>query len=304
MLKRVCGWTPIFTENGQNSAIILEVENENQNPSYPIYLSGQILAYSRVIMSRIMRLIDAYRNPQRAIKYTDTDSLLMARECLDDLIKADLIGKNLGQIKCDLNENFTHPRSFAKIVKGIWAATKGPYSLIYVLPEDSVLWEKVRVKGIPHPSHPFQYHDPLRMHQTQSVLRLYPLIERWLQDPMRWDLPCGVIGKQFYYFKTDEEKYFATHINFKIIEMMMNKEGSLFAFYGGMKRCFEDACGQILLVKPDVVQRTACKTDWWTQGKRIFRLGQESPFDLSYPPGYEFGNKRTNTNTDEETILS
>jgi hypothetical protein len=290
MVSRVCNFTPIFGENGQNNAIILETENDNTSPSYPIYLSGQILAYARCIMSRIMRLIDAYRNEDFAIKYTDTDSLLMPSAALDVLIEHDIIGDGLGQIKCDLNKKFTHPRSFAKIVKGIWAATKGPYSLVYVLPDSNILWEKVRVKGIPHASESFQYHDPLRMHQTQSKLRLYPLFKRWLNDPQRWDLPCGVIGQRFYYFKSlvDKEKYFAAHINHHIIELLMKKEGELFAFYGGMKRCFENVRGDILLVKPDLVKRTACKTDWWLQGKRIFKPGCETVFDLSYPPGYVF----------------
>ena len=91
MLQRVVDFTPIFTAEGYNSAIMLDVENEQkvcsfrshtfphfvQGPRYPIYLSAQILAYARVHMSHIMRAANCYRSWSRAIYYTDTDSLLM-----------------------------------------------------------------------------------------------------------------------------------------------------------------------------------------------------------------------------------
>ena len=77
MLQRVVDFTPIFTAEGYNSAIMLDVENEQKGPRYPIYLSAQILAYARVHMSHIMRAANCYRSWSRAIYYTDTDSLLM-----------------------------------------------------------------------------------------------------------------------------------------------------------------------------------------------------------------------------------
>jgi hypothetical protein len=53
MLSRVQAFEPIFSDDGENNAIILEIANENQNPTYPIYLSAQILAYARVHMSQV-----------------------------------------------------------------------------------------------------------------------------------------------------------------------------------------------------------------------------------------------------------
>lgn len=147
MLSRVVDFQPIFTAEGYNSAIMLDIENEQKGPRYPIYLSAQILAYARVHMSKIMRAGQCYRHWCRAIYYTDTDSLLMPSECLPDLEKAGFIGDELGQLKCDLTDS-TDPQTFARIVRGIWSATKGPYSLLYVKPGDGNLWEKVRVKGI------------------------------------------------------------------------------------------------------------------------------------------------------------
>ena len=63
-------------------------------------------------------------------------------ECLPDLAKAGFIGDELGQLKCDLTDS-TDVETFARIVRGIWSATKGPYSLLYVKPGDPQLWEKV-----------------------------------------------------------------------------------------------------------------------------------------------------------------
>ena len=114
MIQKVVDFEPIFSPDGYNAAIILEVENEQLGPKYPIYLSAQILAYARVHMSRIMRyeffkkhvilanvhrICDCYRNPCRAIYYTDTDSLLMPSETLPALDAARLIGNGLGQLK-------------------------------------------------------------------------------------------------------------------------------------------------------------------------------------------------------------
>jgi hypothetical protein len=92
----------LFNEDGTNGAVIMEVQNEKPHPTYPIYLSAQILAHSRVYMSRIYRLLDAYRNPKRAIYYTDTDSLVLHAECLPILQEAGLIGSGLGQLSCGM----------------------------------------------------------------------------------------------------------------------------------------------------------------------------------------------------------
>lgn len=293
LLSRVLQFEPIFSDSGHNNAIILEIANERQNPTYPIYLSAQILAYSRVIMSRIMRAAECYTRVDRAIYYTDTDSLLMPSTCIAPLVSAGYIGKGLGQIKCDLNEDYSTPESFAKIVRGIWAATKGPYSLLYVLPnaQQKPLMEKVRVKGIPHDGAPFPHYQPLQLILTEARHRTVKAMKRWLKNPLHWDLPCGIIGSRFYLYQAKDdplgEPYFARAINFNMIQKMMRKEGILTAVYGGMKRCFSAANGKVLLVKPDVVQRVPCSTDWWARGKRIYLEGQEDDVEeLSYPPGY------------------
>ena len=293
LLSRIVDFTPLFARDGQNSAIIVEYQSKDQHPPYPIYLSGQILAYSRVIMSRIMRTADCYRNPERAIFYTDTDSLLMPNSCVPDLIAAGMIGNGLGQLKCDLHSKASHPEEFAKIVKGIWAATKGPYSVLYVLPnaQEKPLMEKVRVKGIPHVGEPFKHYDPIQMHMAEPRERFFAKIRRWVEAPTQWEMPAGVIGERFYHVLVHAtgEHYFAKHMNYYIIEQIMQGECTLHCYYGGMKKCFQNRNGEFLLVRPDVVRRTACKTDWWSEAsqKRIYLEDRQTPQHLSFPVGYE-----------------
>lgn len=307
MIGKVVDFEPIFSNDGYNDAIILEVLNENLNPNYPIYLSAQILAYARVIMSRIMRACDAYFNPERAIYYTDTDSLLMPSACLPDLVAAGCIGKGLGQLKCDLNDEWRSEEDFAKIIKAAWAATKGPYALLYVLPDEQhkPLMEKGRSKGIPHDEHPHPHYDELRVMMSKERADLALAMRRWSRDPQCWDLPCGVVGERFYYYQSSDgtEEYYAKSINLTMIQKMMHKQGTLTAVFGGMKRCFQYYDGQVLLIKPDVVSRMPCRTDWWAPDnkKRLFLEGQDSIYDLSYPPGYE-ARVYEESDTEEETF--
>lgn len=150
MASRVQDFEIVFSDVGNILALILDVKNENADPRYPVYLSAQILAHSRCIMSRYMRICDSYRNSARAIYYTDTDSLVIPFICLPALREQNCIGKEIGQLSCDIMEPFTG--KFAKIVKAVWGATKGPYALVYRTPAitretPNPLKVKIRIKG-------------------------------------------------------------------------------------------------------------------------------------------------------------
>lgn len=302
MMERVVNFEPLFASLEDHkeeqlhiqNAILLEVMAESAAPSYPIYLSAQILANARVHMSRIMRTCNAYRDPSRAIYYTDTDSLVMPSACLAPLKEAGFIGKGLGQMKCDLNENFNdQTQLFAKIIRGVWAATKGPYSLAFLLPDnENVLMEKIRVKGIPHIDKPVKYYDPVQFTLEESDQVLMERVQRWLESPLTYQLPGSIIGRRFYLYQSEDKKtsYYAKNINQDMIRAMMKKEGHIYAYYGGMKKQFSNNAGQFLMIRPTAVMRTVCKTDWWSKGKRIYLNKEEgeepSPTELSYPVGY------------------
>ena len=147
VLESVTDFDPVFDSNGDNHAVILETASPNSHPAYPIYLSGQILAYSRVYMSTVYRACNAYRDPSCAIYYTDTDSMVLPAKCVPPLRSLGFIGSDIGQLGCDLFDAFTN-QQFAKIIRGIWAAPKGPYSLVYVNPGQHIAKEKIRTKGM------------------------------------------------------------------------------------------------------------------------------------------------------------
>jgi hypothetical protein len=136
----------IFSNSGKNHAIVMEVANPKPHPTYPIYLSAQILANSRVYMSGIYEKLNAYRDPNYAIYYTDTDSMVLHARCQPILERAGLIGEGLGQLSCDLIEPYNG--HFAKILTGVWAAPKGPYALGYVDNKKPQIMEKVKAKGM------------------------------------------------------------------------------------------------------------------------------------------------------------
>jgi hypothetical protein len=251
MLTNVVDFTPIFSDDGFSAAVILETTNANTNPAYPIYLSAQILANSRVHMSRIMRACNAYLDPKRAIYYTDTDSLVIPSLCLPDLEKGNYIGNGLGQMSCDLG-GFKNNK-FAKIVKAVWAAVKGPYSLVYVDPEKpDTIMEKVRVKGIPHRFSNFPHLEEVEWAPDSDTLDKFNQTMKWVKQPMLYKVPPNIISQRFYVFISRENPNditFVKHINYNLIKKMMGKEGDLYSFYGGMKREVISSNGNFLDVK-------------------------------------------------------
>ncbi len=293
MIKNVIDFEPLYSKpinakQGEN-AILLEYLSDNPGPRYPIYFSAQILAYARVHMSKIMRACDAYTNPQRAIYYTDTDSLVLPSQCIPPLITAGFVGKALGQLKCDLNGKFSDDtKEFAKIVSAVWAATKGPYSLAYVLPGQDTVMEKIKVKGIPHIDEPVKYYDPVQFELDADQEMLLKRVKRWLANPHTYQLPGAIIGQKFYLFQdsTKTLSYYAKNINQRMIKLIMKNEGYVYAYYGGMKKEFTAGDGRFLMIRPTAVMRTVCKTNWWEKNKRIYLTETHHNTDLSFPVGY------------------
>lgn len=124
VMDTVVDFEPIFGLGDGKQAMMVECNAKTPHPSYPIYLSGQILAYARVYMSSIYRQCNAYLDPAMAMSYTDTDSLVLPAKAAAILALKGYVGNELGQLGCDLDDHFdgTH---FAKIIRGVWAAPKG-----------------------------------------------------------------------------------------------------------------------------------------------------------------------------------
>jgi DNA polymerase type B, organellar and viral len=68
----------------------------------PIYLGAFILSYSKLIMNRYIYALDGFYN--HTIIYMDTDSVYILEKDYPLLVKAGLVGKELGQCKNDYGE--------------------------------------------------------------------------------------------------------------------------------------------------------------------------------------------------------
>lgn len=292
MMDRIKDFTAIYNNDGINTAIIVEVENENLDPSYPIYLSAQILAYSRVAMSKIMRILNSYLDPNRAFYYTDTDALVLPAECIPILEKTKLIGKELGQLSCDLGD-FKNNK-FAKIVKAIFAAPKGPYSIVYI--ENETLLEKTRVKGMPHTNLEFAYEEDIKRELNGLEENQLHRVLEWFKNPSTNPIPSDLIGNRIYCYhdltngEDKSDDYYARHINFNIIDQVLTREGELCCYFGNMLKKSSHDNDIAFSVKPNVIRRYLCKTNWWDKGFRFYKPNEDSVFDLTYPAGYNNGN--------------
>ena len=66
-----------------------------------------------------------------------------------------------------------------------------------------------------------------------------------------------------------EDVYFAKHLNFNLIKQMMNHEGELTCYFGGMNKEIMTKKNAFMSVSPTVNKRIPCRSDWWAGGKKM-----------------------------------
>jgi len=150
---------PIFstreTSNERVLSWLVEYDDMSKKPEKPVYISGQILAYSRVVMSRYMSAAGCYSSLDQLYYTHDTDSLLLGyssffRLHCNSLIAQDgryrlfgCIGNELGQLKDE------YPMYRIRSVINL-----APKLYFLVLEHRTTLkrYWRVRAKGIPHTS--------------------------------------------------------------------------------------------------------------------------------------------------------
>ena len=57
----------------------------------------------------------------------------------------------------------------------------------------SLTYDVANAQGIPHPTQPFPYHDPLMVHLDQPQERLLKQMQKWIANPTLNPLPCKVV---------------------------------------------------------------------------------------------------------------
>lgn len=98
----------ISEETGELLAVTCESETDPDFSPYSVHLSAQILAWSRVHMSRFTRMMDAYRNPKKVPLEGDTDSLVLpylAIHEMDQELRKIMFGPHLGQMKDEMPDD-------------------------------------------------------------------------------------------------------------------------------------------------------------------------------------------------------
>ncbi len=168
--------------------------------------------------------------------------------------------------------------------------------MVFVNPGKDVLLEKIRTKGIPHPSGPFPYQESIVSEVKEDTIAKLEEIQLWLENPQTYTIPKNFISKRLYVYEMfghdsydDGESTLTTRINFEMIQSMMARTGTLCCYMGTMKKAFLDAHGRALLIKPTVVKRVANVSDWWRKedAPRQFREKEkDNVFALSFPRGY------------------
>lgn len=297
LVDRIEDFTILFSDDGSSSIIVMDIAYEEKNPRYPISLSGQILAYSRVYMSNIIRACNGYLDKEKAFYYTDTDSLCIHRSALP-LLRA-YIGSDIGKLSCDIDDSFMKHGNFAKVVRGIWGAPKGPYAIVSMKYHEGnkkgKLMEKIRLKGIPHTNMSFPHEN--KVFEVTNIDTLKEMewhmnrIEMFLAggDGFTFEPVTDMIKKKYYCIKevldkeeqvkegnVNEIRYFTQFINFHLIQKIVyySEKISVFVFFGGMKKEWNErnntSLSKFSMIKPHVIQRQIGKVNWWEKGLRIF----------------------------------
>lgn len=250
-----------------------EKSSEEVNPTLPIYLSMMILAHSRVKMSKVLRAMDGYHNPNNCLLYTDTDSLIIRQGAYERLKAARggrYLGHGLGQLEDEFpDDHIVAARFLAPKTYCLAMLKKVPGGFTYAL--------KVRCKGIPHRGDvftPLLDYDP-----TSSEARL-ALMDESITGPVT-DL------RERFYIITDTvtaERVSVKYLDIEVFTMLLEKEMVFEVHFGSIVR---NKAGPFILTSK-WVHRSIGKLSWWTDLTSCSRkLMDEKGEVTSMCKGYE-----------------
>jgi len=226
-------------------------------------VGATILARSRIIMSHALIAAHGYLVPRYALRYTDTDSLILhVAACR--LLPADFYHeKLLGKFKDDL-------KGEGRIIRAVFLAPKS-YCLMYRT-KDNLLWLKVRCKGIPHQG------DPIPLDESTALITAH---DDALHAKALAILNRGVTGLMP---RVDPKfrAYIITHLNgqvrttphltYECFRMLLeNQVQKIQCLYGTFKVQYAAGSDVSLTIQPRYQERTLGEFQggWWTKGKRI-----------------------------------
>jgi hypothetical protein len=223
-------------------------------------------------MSKMLLAAGGYRDPRRAMLYTDTDSLVLNTQALSTLPACWINDKQLGLFKDDL-------KGRGKILRFVALAPK-VYALLFMT-DDEKLWVKIRCKGIPHDNDPVEVthaqdalapHDPVLAQQAEAIIHY-----RDGHDAAKAPLVDLRFRAYYVRFNTDEAPVVSNHLCIKAFEMLLdNKVASISCLYGSLKIHYGGGHygGGGFSVQPRFELRQLADNlehHWWNKGQRLWR---------------------------------
>lgn len=248
-----------------------EKKEQELETKLPTQISVFILAYARRVMSKMLRKVNGYKDPNHTLLYTDTDSMVVRKSTFDLLQRHNFIGHNLGQ----LEDEFPNDR----IIAGRFLAPK-TYCLALLkeveveeaAPRCAIAY-KVRCKGIPHRGDIFfakDYNigdDSLQV----SIAKIDESISGPVED----------LSQRFYVLKRKSDNVVELvnpFINTRICDLILNETHYLQVHFGSI--CKSRDKTQKFHLKTMWVSRSVGFTPWWG-GEHCPRIITQDPFAIT-----------------------
>lgn len=189
----------------------------------PTHLSVFILAYSRRKMSKMLRFVGGYTDPENTLLYTDTDSMVVTQSTFSKYVAKGWIGSKLGQLDDEYPNNL--------IVSARFLAPK-VYCLMMLkqLPDSpkAAIYYKIRCKGIPHLGEFFA--NSYELDDREFKVRVAEIDD---------SISSGVkdLGKRFYVVKSKEKDEIVMvnpFINIHICDLILTEKFYLQVHFGSI----------------------------------------------------------------------
>lgn len=284
--KNIIGLTPVLNDKHCLLGYYGKEVCENEFSPYPIYLSAWILGWSRVIMSKYIRKMNLYRDPNHFVYYSDTDSLIIDAKVYESLPDECKGQKELGQLKKEID---------GKIISIYIMAPKN-YCYVYVDRKTKKVLCSMKSKGITHPRdsyNPFEYYATLEEKEDHALKEIDFIEKRKKIKHGSLYLSKNSVLKEktfsFYEVKEDGTKeyiYTSDYIPPKFLSLMLKKKVICYGLNGVFKRRIDFFDIENITIGPDTMMREVNKTSWWEKGHRFFSEDDLGRYPCSYPLGH------------------
>jgi DNA polymerase family B len=264
-LDRLLNFEWIMNDEDEVVAMAAEVLNPDHAPNKPNVIGVGILATSRVVMSQYTDFIGGYEDPECAIYYGDTDSIIIRSSAYRAALEKDedgkIFGKGLGMLKDEFGGQ-------GKVIEAIFLAPK-TYILEVLFRNGKRKWI-IRAKGVPQ-------------HKKKVNVKKY-------YETMNFDVPDDTIADlhtlQFTLIDDRNQIVSTRHVlNMDYFKHMLFDDYKVICTFGSIRRRLHgpqsgNLAAQVTLMLE--MERTINKINWWETGKRS---KPQSCQGITYPRG-------------------